>query len=119
MKRILYIVLTIATLFTIACGNSRRNEIEQRREALKHKQDSTLQASQQELAAVDSALEVIKAEYERKKAEVDAHKAALQATPEELTALTLLRIQRDSLQVRWDVLGAKIRYVRQKQKEME
>ena len=119
MKRYFIIPVIIATLFTTACGNSRRDEIEARKAALKHKQDSTLNASQQELAVVDSALEAVKAEYEQKKKEVEAHKAALQATPEELTELTLLRVQRDSLQVKWDVLGAKIRYIRQKQKETE
>ena len=28
-------------------------------------------------------------------------------------------VHRDSLQVQWDMLGAKIKYIRQKQKEME
>ncbi|UKK54109.1 hypothetical protein [Prevotella sp. E2-28] len=120
MKRICIGLALIATFFLMtACGNSRKDEIEARKAALKHKQDSTLNASQQELAVIDSVLEAVKAEYEQKKKEVEAHKAALQATPEELTELTLLRVQRDSLQVKWNVLGAKIRYVRQKQKEME
>lgn len=111
--------LIIAIFMTMACGNSRRDEIEQRRAALRQKQDSSLLAAQQELAIVDSALQIIKAEYEKKKNDVEAHKAALQATEEELTGLTLLRIQRDSLQVQWNMLGAKIKYIRQKQKEME
>ena len=118
-RTLIAFALIIATLMTMACGNSRKDEIEQRRTALKQKQDSSLLAAQQELAIVDSTLEVIKAEYEKKKNEVEAHKAALQATEEELTDLTLLRIQRDSLQVQWNVLGAKIKYIRQKQKEME
>jgi hypothetical protein len=103
----------------MACGNSRRDEIDQRKAALKHKQDSTLLATQQELAVVDSTLEAVKAEYEQMKVMVEEHKAALKATEEELTALTLLRIRRDSLQVQWDVLGAKIKYIRVKMKELE
>ena len=103
----------------MACGNSRRGEIDQRKAALKHKQDSTLLATQQELAVVDSTLEAVKAEYEQMKVMVEEHKAALKATEEELTALTLLRIRRDSLQVQWDVLGAKIKYIRVKMKELE
>lgn len=104
----------------VACtDNSRRQEIEQRRAALKHKQDSTLQASQRELAVVDSTLQAVKAEYERMKAEVEQHKAELKATAEELTALTMMRVRRDSLQTRWDVLGATIKYIRQKQNEYQ
>jgi peptidoglycan hydrolase CwlO-like protein len=120
MKRYYIVIsLIVATLLTAACGNSRRDEIEARKAALKHKQDSTLQAAQQELAIVDSTLEAVKAEYEQKKKEVEAHKAALKATEEELTALTLLRLHRDSLQVQWNVLGAKIKYIRQKQKDTD
>ena len=118
MKRICIGLALIATFFLMtACGNSRKDEIEARKAALKHKQDSTLNASQQELAVIDSALEAVKAEYEQKKKEVEAHKAALQATEEELTALTLLRMHRDSLQVQWNALGAKIKYIRMKSKD--
>ena len=97
----------------VACGGD-----SPRRAALRHKQDSSLLAAQQELAVVDSTLEAVKAQYERMKAEVEQHKADLCATEEELTGLTLLRMRRDSLQVQWDVLGAKIRYIRQKQTEL-
>ena len=116
MKVFTAILLTVL-LLTACADNSRRQEIEQRRAALKHKQDSTLQASQRELAVVDSTLEVVKAEYEWMKAEVEQHKAELKATAEELTALTMLRMRRDSLQVQWNVLGAKIKYIRKKQQE--
>lgn len=118
MKRYLIVITVItATLLCTACGNSRRDEIEARKAALKHKQDSSLAAAQQELAIVDSTLEAVKAEYEQKKKEVEAHKAALQATEEELTNLTLLRMHRDSLQVQWNALGAKIKYIRTKSKD--
>ena len=118
MKQQRLFIATIAlALVATACSNSRRNEIEQRRAALKHKQDSTLLASQQELARVDSALEAAKAEYEQKKATVEEHKSQQKATAEELTELTLLRMKRDSLQVQWNTLGAKIKYIRKKQND--
>jgi len=115
-KQVIIAVIAIA-LLTAACGQSRRGEIEQRRAALKHKQDSTLLASQQELAIVDSTLEKVKAEYEHKKAIVEEHKSQLKATAEELTELTMLRMKRDSLQVQWNMLGAKIKYIRKKQND--
>ena len=63
-KTIILGLLTIV-LLTAACGpKSRRDEIEQRKAALKHKQDSTLLASQQELAWVDSALQAATARHQ-------------------------------------------------------
>jgi hypothetical protein len=112
-------ILRAATvLCLLACGShSRRDEIEQRKEALRHKQDSTLLATQQELARTDSLLAAVKSQYAAMSATVDRHKAQLKATPQELTALTRLRMRRDSLQVAWETQGAKIRYIRKKQEE--
>lgn len=109
------LVLIIALL--AECNNGRRQEIEQRWAALKHKQDSSLQAAQQELAVIDSTLQTVSARYERMKQEVEAHRQALKATEEELSRLNQLRAHRDSLQVQWSTLGAKIKYIRQKQRE--
>ncbi|MDE6011620.1 MAG: hypothetical protein K2G91_02655 [Prevotella sp.] len=117
-RHFFYALAVVVILLTAACDNhSRRNEIEQRKEALKLHQDSSLMAAQQELAIVDSTLEAVKVEYEQKKAEVERHRAALTATAEELTELTMLGLRRDSLQAQWSLLGAKIKYIRQKQAE--
>lgn len=118
MRHTYILIWLVAALLTAACGNSRRAEIDARKAALKHKQDSTLLAAQQELTQVDSALEVTKAEYARMKAEVDRKRAELRATEEELMSVNLLRLKRDSLQVQWDMLGAKIKYIRVKMKEL-
>ena len=88
-----------------------------RRQALSLQQSIELKRSQEELAVVDSALQAVKQDYERRKLEVELAKAELRATPEELTALTKARVRRDSLQTRFDVLCAKIRYIHKKQKE--
>lgn len=111
-------LMAIAAIILSCGGNSRRAEIDARKAALKHKQDSTLLATQQELAWVDSTLEAVKKECAAKEALVNQHKAELKATGQELTELTLLRMRRDSLQVKWDMLGAKIKYILQKQKDM-
>ena len=116
MKKMLYIVL--AAVLMGCGGNATRKEIETRREALKHKQGTELKKSQEELAVVDSTLQAVKYEYEQLKQKVEKDKQELRATAEELTLLTKTRVRRDSLQTRFDVLCAKIRYIHKKQKEL-
>ena len=91
--------------------------IETRKQALRLQQNIELKRSQEELALVDSALQAVKHDYEYQKQKVEKDKQELRATAEELTMLTKTRVTRDSLQTRFDVLCAKIRYIHKKQKE--
>ena len=92
--------------------------IETRKQALILQQNIELKRSQEELAVVDSLLQVVKSDYETLKQKVEKDKQELKATPEELTMLTKTRVRRDSLQTRFEVLCAKIRYLHKKQKEL-
>ena len=92
--------------------------IDTRKQALRLQQDIELKRSQEELAYVDSALQAVKHDYEYQKQKVEKDKQELRATAEELTRLTKTRVRRDSLQTRFDVLCAKIRYIHKKQKEL-
>jgi hypothetical protein len=92
--------------------------IETRKQALILQQNIELKRSQEELAIVDSLLQVVKSDYETLKLKVEKDKQELRATPEELTMLTKTRVRRDSLQTRFEVLRAKIRYIHKKQKEL-
>ena len=92
--------------------------IETRKQALILQQNIELKRSQEELAVVDSLLQVVKSDYETLKQQVEKDKQELKATPEELTMLTKTRVRRDSLQTRFEVLCAKIRYIHKKQKEL-
>ena len=92
--------------------------IETRKQALRLHQNIELKRSQEELALVDSALQAVKHDYEYQRQKVEKDKRELRATPEELTMLTKTRVRRDSLQTRFDVLCAKIRYIHKKQKEL-
>lgn len=107
--------LFTATLLMTACGpKSRRAEIEQRKEALRHKQDSALAAAQQELAWVDSALQAANARHDQLQEELrtGTHTPTrLQQLGDEITRA---RLHRDSLQVRFDVLCGKIKYIHRK-----
>ena len=82
-------------------------------------QDVELKIAQRELARTDSVLQIANKELEALQQQVDADKAALKATPEELTQLTRTRMRRDSIRTQFETLGAKIRYIHQKQKELQ
>lgn len=91
--------------------------IETRKQALKLQQNIELKRSQEELASVDSTLQAVRQNYEYQRQKVEKDKQELRATPEELTMLTKTRVKHDSLQTRFNVLCAKIRYIHKKQKE--
>lgn len=91
--------------------------VAERKECLILFQKASLRMSQKELAAADKALEQETARYEQMKQEVEKHKADGKATAEEMTALTRQRILRDSLQTRFDVLCAQIKYIHKRQKQ--
>ena len=95
------------------------NAIDARKKALKLYQDIELKKTQQELLVTDSLLQAVNHDYTYQQEKVERDKAALRATPEELTMLTLTRMKRDSLRTQFEVLGAKIRYIHKKQKEMK
>ena len=107
----------VATLIT-ACGETKtRKEINRRKAALVEHQQTELKKAQDELWRTDSLLQQANKQLEAATQEVEAHKKALKATPEELTALTKLRIKRDSIRTQYEALGLKIRYIRKKQSE--
>lgn len=89
----------------------------ERKEALAYWQKASVRIAQKDLERTDKLLEEAKAKYTHMEREVAAHKAALNATAQELTALTEQRILRDSLQTRYEVLCAEIRFIHKKQKE--
>jgi hypothetical protein len=93
------------------------NIVEARKGALKLHQDIELKAAQDEMARTDSLLQIANKEFEAMQKEVEEHKEALKATPEELTALTRMRMRRDSIRTQFETLGMKISYIHQKQKE--
>jgi hypothetical protein len=119
MKRkavLLYATCLFAISVTMSCADkSRRAEIEQRNEALVHKQDSALAEAQQRLTLVDSMLEVAKAEHDKQHEWVMSNSTKLKDNSPEVLRLNQLRAHRDSLQVEWETLGAKIKYIRKKQ----
>ena len=93
------------------------NAIDTRKKALHLQQEIELKKTQEELAQTDSLLQLVNHDFNYQRTKVEKDKAALRATAEELTMFTLTRMKRDSLRTQCEVLGAKIRYIRKKQKE--
>ena len=120
MKKKHIILVLSAALMLMACGETKtRQEINRRKAALKEHQATELKRAQDELRATDSLLQIANRELATMQQQVDEHKAALKATAEELTALTRMRMRRDSIRTQFETLGMKIRYIRQKQKEVK
>lgn len=88
-----------------------------RREGLKLYQQTSLKAAQKVVEQADRALQAANNEYAKMQANVAALKAKGAATAEQLTALTLLRMKRDSLRTVFDVECAKIKYIHKKMAE--
>ena len=117
MRRTIFLPL-LAILILTACGETKtRKEINRRKAALVEKQETELKKAQAELWKTDSLLQLTNQKFDSLTKEVELHKQSLQATPEELTALTQLRIKRDSIRTQYEALGLKIRYIHKKQKE--
>lgn len=91
--------------------------VDVRRKALALYQNISLKKAQEELEETDRQLQEVNATYEMIRETVERRKAALQATADDLQTLTLMRIKRDSLQTRFDVQCAKIKYIHKRQKE--
>ena len=116
MRNVLLAIL-VAILIT-ACGETNtRKEINRRKAALVEKQKTELKKAQDELWRTDSLLQLANKELEAMTKEVEEHKKTLKTTPEELTALTKLRVKRDSIRTQYEALGLKIRYIKKKSEE--
>ncbi len=118
MKKLHFIsILLVVLLFAGCADKSRRAEIEQRKAALAAKQDSALAATQQRLAVVDSMLEATKTAYDQQHKLVMNNSKRYEDNSPEVLELNRLRSHRDSLQVEWETLGAKIKYIRKVKNE--
>lgn len=93
--------------------------IEHRKEALSYQQKANERIAQKDLERTDRLLEQARADFNAMQRRVDQHKAQLNATADELTALTRKRMERDSLQTRYEVLCNEIRFIHKKQKDSE
>ena len=112
------LTLLLGLLMLAACADrSRRAEIEERQEDLEKHQKRELRKAQRQLAEVDSMLEIARFEHDTLHAWVMSHTTSLTDSSEEVLRLNHLRAHRDSLEVQWNTLGAKIKYIKKKMEE--
>lgn len=93
------------------------NAVDVRRRALVLYQNISLKQAQEDLERTDRLLQVARRDYEYIKREVEKRRSDLNATAEQLQTLTLTKMKLDSLQVRFDMQCAKIKYIHKRQKE--
>lgn len=92
-------------------------EVGARKKALAVYQKAELAKAKADVAWTDKELLLANEEFRALDSVVRSHKAGGVATADELTRHTRMRMRRDSLQVRFDVQCAKIRYIKQKMRE--
>ena len=115
-----FVIIMAAALCLVSCQSKHeklQREIQQRSSALEHHQDSALEASQKEVERLDKELQKVNAEYNKMKTAAEAAHAAGTATAEQLTRTTQMRMHRDSLQVQFDVMCAKIKYINKRKQQ--
>lgn len=93
------------------------NAVDVRRRALVLYQNIALKQAQEDLEQTDRLLQVARRDYDYIKREVEKRRSDLNATAEQLRTMTLTKMKLDSLQVRFDMQCAKIKYIHKRQKE--
>lgn len=93
------------------------DEIGPRQKGIVLRKEIILKTSQTDLALTDSALQYEISRYRELSRKAEKDKSQGLATRDELNAVTISRMKRDSLQVRFDVLCGQIRYIHKKQSE--
>ena len=103
--------------YDMALASIYPNAVDVRRRALVLYQNISLKQAQEDLERTDRLLQVARRDYEYIKHEVEKRRSELNATAEQLQTLTLTKMKLDSLQVRFDMQCAKIKYIHKRQKE--
>lgn len=91
--------------------------LEARKKGLRLFQEAELKRVQDIVERTDTALQRVEKEYQELKTQVDKLREKSAATVEQLRAVNLMRVKRDSLKTVFDVECAKIKYIKKKMEE--
>ena len=81
--------------------------------------DSMIEAAQKEIPQLDIMLQRTQQRYDSLKRITDAHREALKATEKELNELGAMRLELDSMQVKFDTQCARVRFLNMKKEELQ
>ena len=112
-------ILFIAFCICLCCGCKPKAKIPTYGEIKMQRIDSMIEVAQKEIPLLDSLLQRTQQRYDSLKRITDTHREALKVTEKELNELGALRLERDSMQVRFDTQCARVRFLNMKKEELE
>ena len=117
MKQRLLIVAGVSLFLLCSC--QQKAKLPTYGEIKMQRIDSMIEAAQKEIPQLDSMLQRTQQRYDSLKRITDAHREALKATEKELNELGAMRLELDSMQVRFDTQCARVRFLNMKKEELQ
>ena len=112
MKQRLLIVAGVSLFLLCSC--QQKAKLPTYGEIKMQRIDSMIEAAQKEIPQLDSMLQRTQQRYDSLKRITDAHREALKATEKELNELGAMRLELDSMQVKFDTQCARVRFLNMK-----
>ena len=117
MKQRLLIVAGVSLFLLCSC--QQKAKLPTYGEIKMQRIDSMIEAAQKEIPLLDSMLQRTQQRYDSLKRITDAHREALKATEKELNELGAMRLELDSMQVKFDTQCARVRFLNMKKEELQ
>ena len=114
-KSLIFIIVAVGLL----CSCQQKAKLPTYGEIKMQRIDSMIEAAQKEIPQLDSLLQHTQQRYDSLKRITDAHREALKATEKELNELGAMRLELDSMQVKFDTQCARVRFLNMKKEELQ
>ena len=114
-KSLIFIIVAVGLL----CSCQQKAKLPTYGEIKMQRIDSMIEAAQKEIPQLDSMLQRTQQRYDSLKRITDAHREALKATEKELNELGAMRLELDSMQVKFDTQCARVRFLNMKKEELQ
>lgn len=114
-KSLIFIIVAVGLL----CSCQQKAKLPTYGEIKIQRIDSMIEAAQKEIPQLDSMLQRTQQRYDSLKRITDAHREALKATEKELNELGAMRLELDSMQVKFDTQCARVRFLNMKKEELQ